>query len=123
MTNVLFFAYDDLVGCVSSAVVAAISVVLVTVAVILCLMLWWFKTRKGVANCSTGRPTETVTSQDDTVMRESSAYDRIQPAVRTLDSEIKMQESRAYVGDVWGQPTNIVPLHETVTEGHHAETQ
>lgn len=74
----MFFAYHGLIGCVSSGIVAAISVVLVIVTVIVCLILWWLKARRGDYNPSKGRTTETVTSQSDTMMRESSAYDRVQ---------------------------------------------
>lgn len=95
---------------------------LVVVTVSVCLMLWWYITRRGVSKSNQGTTAETETSDYET-MRESAAYQTVRPDGRNPDPDIRMRESNAYGAGVGRQPSNNLPMYETVTEGHHEETQ
>lgn len=59
-----------------------------------------------------GRETgaETTISDYAPMLYESSAYGKVLPGVRDLDSDIRMQESSAYGVDMKTQPTCSIPM-------------
>ena len=90
----------------------------ISVAVVVAVMAWCYKTRRNVSKSDKTTTPETVASAsvyDDTVMQQSSAYGTIPPVERSVSSDVTMQDSRAYDVGMMRQPTNNVPMYEVVT--------
>lgn len=112
------------VGRLPIGVIAGVVAVLVVICVIITGVIVWFYRRKGETTTSTERAAsvavapsqdyENPFSRSGTVMQQSPAYGKLRQGRRKSDSEIRMQESRAY-GTLDSQVTTNNPTYEAVT--------